>query len=372
MRINCQKEELLYGVSSVVKAVSTKNTLPILGGILITAKDNIVTLRATDLEMAIECTVSADVPEGGAVVVPGRYFIELVRHLPDTMIGLESADGQTLAIYYEQSQINVRCFDVNEFPALPQVDGEIKRQIPAPLFRKIVKQSTIAAASDEIRPIFTGVLMEIGAEKLTAVTTDTHRMAVCEITCSGEGEGRVIIPCRNITEMARLATNDDEPVFITVDRNQVYFNTGNITFFSRVISGQFPDYKQVIPAPSMFSTQAVIKRGKLLEALERASLLSRDQARTRGNVIKVQILNEVLFISADSPDVGKIREEMPISLEGKELESSYNVRYLIEALKVIDEDNIILRLTGATTPGVIVPEKETSYLYLILPLRITN
>ena len=370
MRINCQKEDLLQGVSAVAKAVSNKNTLPILGGIMIIAKDNKITFRATDLEMAIECVVSADTPEEGEVVVPGRYFTELVRYLPEGSVGLESGDGQQLAIYYEQSQINVRCFDANEFPALPQPQGEFTRQLPSPLFRRLVKQVSIAAASDEIRPVFTGILLEFSEKKLCLVTTDTHRMAVCEVTCSGEGSTKVIIPCRNIIEMARLAVNDDEPVFITADRSQVYFNTGNITFVSRVISGQFPEYKQVIPAENMFSTQVLLRRQKLLEALERASLLSKEQGRTKGNIIKLQIMEEVLFISADVPDVGKIKEELAISLEGNELESNYNVRYLIEALRVMDEENVKLRLTGPTTPGIIVPEGEANYLYLVLPLRM--
>ncbi|MCL2816857.1 MAG: DNA polymerase III subunit beta, partial [Clostridiales bacterium] len=266
----------------------------------------------------------------------------------------------------------VRCFDAEEFPALPVMEGKIKREMPAPLFRRMVKQVAVAAASDEIRPLFTGILLDMQQEKLVMVATDTHRMAVGECSCGGEEEAKVILPCRNMQEIARLAVNDDEPVYIVTDKNQVYFRTGSITFISRVISGQYPEYKQVLPAPSLFSAQASLEKQKFLEALERASLVVRETGRLKGNAVRLQWLEEVMFLSADVPDVGKIKEEIKTFFEGKPLESSYNARYLLEALRVMEGERVVMRLTGATSPSIIVPEDNQDYIYLVLPLRVAQ
>ena len=372
MRINLSKEDLFYGISSVNKAVAAKNSLPILGGIMIHAENNQVIFRATDLEMAIECVISADVPEEGEVVVPGRYFTDLVKCLPSCTVGLESADNMNLTMYYGQSLINVRCFDAAEFPALPKADNAVKREIPAPLFRKIVRQTSIAAATDEIRPVFTGVLLEITEDKIKLIATDTHRMALCENECRGENTARVIIPAKNMQEFARLAVNDDEPVIIMVDKSQVYFYTGNITFISRVISGQYPDYRSVIPAPSAFIAEATADRNLFLDSIERASLITKDQSKVKGNTVKIQWKENVAFISADVPDVGNIMEEVPLSFKGEEFDCYFNGRYISETLRVIDKEKFIFRLTGPLTPAVIIPEDDNTYLYLVLPIRTGN
>lgn len=372
MRINLTKEDLFYGISTVSKAVSSKNSLPILSGIMIKAKDKHVIFRATDLEMAIECVVAADISEEGEVVVPGRYFADLVKCLPSCIVGLESVDGMNLSVYYGQSSLTVCCFDAAEFPALPSADTCVKRQLAAPLFRKLIRQTAIASATDEIRPVFTGILIELGESKLKMVSTDTHRMAVSECECAGEGTTRAIVPCRTMVEIARLASNDEEPVQILADKSQVYFYTGNITFISRVISGQYPDYKGVIPSPSAFTAQALLNKAEFYESIERASLISKDQSKIKGNTVKIAWKNDIAFISADVPDVGKIKEELIIDFEGNELDCYYNGRYISDALRVIDGEKVLFRMTGSITPAIIAPAEDNSYLYLILPIRTGN
>jgi len=383
MKINCQKEDLLYAVQAVARAVSVKNTLPVLGGIMIVAEEGRMIFRATDLEMAMECIINADVQEDGTVVVPGKYFNDLVKHLPSGDICLESLSNQQMMVSYEQSQISVHCFDPEEFPSLPQIEGHVHGEIPAPVFRRLVRQVSIAAASDEIRPIFTGLLTKISDNKLVVVATDTHRLAIGEGSWQGKGETTAILPNRTMQEIARLAINDEEPVVITAGRNQVYFSLGNITFVSRIINGQYPDYRQVLPMENLYVSRAVVNRQRLLDALERASLLSRDAVRGKGNIVKLHWQEDIFTVSADVPDVGYIKEEMSCFLQGEEMEANYNARYLIEALRVIEEENIIIRLTGPTTPGIILPDhmqeaskkaegQEEEYTYLILPVRISN
>ena len=373
MRINCQKEDLLYGVQAVAKGISGKNTLPILGGIVIEATKEKVVLKATDLEMAIECIINAEVEEEGTVVVPGKYFNELVRYLPAGLILLYSTEKEHLEVKYEKSQLFVNCFDPEEFPALPVFKGEISGLISPMVFRRLIRQVSIAAANDEVRPIFAGLLIETTAEQITMVATDTHRLAIGKGGWQGKNNATFLLPSRTLQEIARLAVNDDEMIKIVHNENQVYFCFGNITFFSRIISGQYPEYRQVLPSENLYITKAYINKNKLLDSLERASLLGRDANRSKGSIVKLALIDNLLTVSADVPDTGRIKEEIEINIEGKNLEASYNSKYLIEALKAIDDDTIIMQLTGTSTPGIIMPnenKEDSSYTYLILPIRV--
>lgn len=374
MKVNIQKEDLLFAVQAVERAVSNKNTLPILGGIHICAQDGSLSFRATDLELAMECRINADIVEEGEVVVPGKKFTGLTRLLPSTNIFLNSLGREQLLVEYEQSQISVPCFLADEFPALPQPEGDITGKIPIKTFRRLVKQVSIAAANDEVRPVFTGILMELGDGGITMVATDTHRLAKGHCSWQGQGEASLILPSRTLQEIARLAVNEEESIELTANHNQAYFSLGNITFTSRVIVGQYPDYRQVIPADSLFCCEAVINNSRLCNALERAALISRDVTRGKGNIVRLCFEDNKLTMSAEVPDEGTIKEELPAMFIGDTLIANYNARYLLEALKVIDEERIRFKLTGATTPGIIVGDSETeqNYLYLVLPVRVSR
>ncbi len=375
MKFNCQKEDLLYAVQAVVRAVSTKNTLPILEGIMICAKANKLSFRATDLEMAMECLVDADVLEEGTVVISGRYFYDLVKHLPFGNVYFEKT-GEQLTIEYDQSHISVHCLDPDEFPALPQMEEDISGEIPIPIFRRIVRQSSIAAATDEVRPIFSGIYTQFGDNQITMVTTDTHRLALCKGGWKGKAAQTYILPTHTMQEIARLAINEEESVIVTLSKNQVFFAIGNIIVVTRVINGQYPDYKQVLPTENLFVSQCVVNRQRLIEALERAALLPRDAIRGKSNVVKLAWQKDLLTLSADVPDVGRIKEEIPISFQGKEIVSNYNAKYLLDALRVMDSENVVMRLTGDNTPGIIVPDAayetlaDAPYTYLVLPMRV--
>lgn len=373
MRINCQKEDLLYGVQSVSKGISNKNTLPVLGGIMIQVTEDRLAFKSTDLEMAIECVINGDIIETGTVVVPGKYFSELVRYLPNCTITLISTEKEHLEIQYENSQLFVNCFDPDEFPAFPQVKGEISGLIAPQTFRKLIRQVSIAAANDEVRPIFAGILVETTANQMLMIATDTHRLAIGKGNWQGKGSFSFLLPSRIMQEIARLAVNDDEMIKIIQSDNQVYFCFGNITFVSRVINGQYPDYRQVLPGENLYMLKASVDKHKLTESLERASLLGRDINKGKGSVVKLSLENNLMTVSADVPDTGKIKEEFKIELEGNSLEANYNSKYLLEALKTMEDESIIMRLTGPTTPGILMPdedEDDPSYIYLILPIRV--
>ena len=381
MKLTLQKEDLLYAVNAVGRAISNKNTLPILSGIMLEAPEDLpgkLILRGTDLELAMECLIDAEVEEYGKIVAPGRYLQELVRHLPEGPVTFSGASTEEIILSYEQSEIAIRCLDPEEFPALPTAEGNIKGQIAVADFRRMVKQVSIAAATDEVRPLFTGILIELAGPKLVMVASDTHRLAIAVGSWQDEsgGEAKLILPCRTMQEIARLAVGDEGMIEIVASRNQAYFRLQNLTFASRVISGQYPDYHQVLPAATLYNCHTLIQREKLAESLERALLLSRDTARGKANIVCLNWREEGLLLTAAAPDVGHIHEELPATLSGLATEASYNARYLLDALKVMDEENVAFHLTGETTPGIILPagveQEQSPYTYLVLPVRVSR
>ncbi|MCL1975577.1 MAG: DNA polymerase III subunit beta [Firmicutes bacterium] len=381
MKLIVQKEDLLYAVNAVSRAISNKNTLPILGGIMMITTESLpgkLVLSGTDLEMAIECLIDADVQENGRIVAPGRYFQDLVRYLPEGPVTLFSENTNELLLSYEQSEVAIRCNDPEEFPALPTAEGNIRGQIAVSTFRRMVKQVSVAAATDVVRPLFTGILLELTGSKLVMVASDTHRLAIAEDIWQGENitEIKLILPCRTMLEIAKLAVSDEGMIEIVASRNQAFFRFENLTFATRVISGQYPDYHQVLPASSLYCCHTTIQREKLIESLERASLLSRDAVRGKTNIVCLNWREEGLLLTADSPEVGHIYEELAAIVEGTQIESSYNARYLLDALKVMDNEQVSFHLTGESTPGIILPEgseqEQSPYTYLVLPVRLSR
>ncbi len=377
MKIEIAKEDLLYAVSSVEKAVSAKNTVPVLSGIMISAKDNRVTFRATDLEMAIECTVNTPVEEEGELVAPGRKLSQLAKGLSAGNIILESSDCENLLIKYNRGQISMPCYDTEEFPLLPAASGDISGKIPVKVFRRLVRQTGIAASMDELRPVFTGMMLEIKDNDITFVATDTHRLTVGRGVWQGSGEKTVIVPNKVMQEVARLAANDDDNIHITVSKSQVFFGFANLQIASRLIMGQFPDYRQVIPADETFISRICVSRAALIESLELASVISREISKGRGSIIRFTLEEDKINLYSSSQDEGTFDENVSALVEGEKLELNYNARYLLDVLRVMDDERIELRLTGANTPGIIQADVEDKtdkdrFLYLILPVRINK
>lgn len=372
VHINCQKEDLVYGVQVVSRAVSNKNTLPVLSGIMLTAQDNTLTFRATDLEMAIECSIDVEVIENGTVILQGKYFNEIVRKLPSGLINIKSTNNYGIEIKYDKSNLNMHGFDPEEFPLFPNISGIVHGSIDQDLFKNMIKQVSIATSHDEARPVFTGILMEIEENEVTMVATDTHRLALRKGLWKGDlikEKVSFIVPSRTMIEVARIIGDETEPLYITVSENQVYFKTGNISLISRLIDGQYPAYNQVIPSNTLNKSKIRVRTKKLLEAGERASLLARDELKEKSSVIKITVNDSNMVINSNSAEIGKIHEEINIFLDGELTEIAFNSKYLIDALKVIDAEEIKIDLTGPLSPGIIRPVEGENYLYLILPVR---
>ncbi|MDD2568196.1 MAG: DNA polymerase III subunit beta [Clostridia bacterium] len=368
MEINCQKEDILMGIQTAGRAISGKNTLPILGGILIQAQNNSLNIKSTDLDIAIECSVAADVvKEGELVIADGRRFIEIVRQLPEGNINISAMNDFDLTIKYGESSLNIRGFDGEQFPLLPGREGDIHGNMAAEVFNRMVREVAIAAASDESRPIFTGILIDIQGENVIMVATDTHRLAKAEGIWQGDDQIKVVVPAKTMLEITKIAAGE-ENIEITISKKHICFVMGNTVFISRIINGQYPDYEPIMPKEEQYKTEVSVAKKTLLNSLSRASLLARDN----NSIVKLNFTQNEIVMTADSPDVGNIKENIPANIEGEYFQTAYNVRYLIDALKVMEGENILMRLTGVITPGIILPQEEKNYTYLLLPIRLSN
>ena len=374
MKLEIQKEYLLYAVNAVERAVSTKNTLPVLGGIMIVAKDNKVVFKATDLEMAVECVVNASIEEEGEIVAPGRKLAQLAKGLTCDSITMESEGQEQLIIKYDRGQISMPCFTPDDFPLLPTQEGDISGSIPVKTFRRLVKQTGIASSTDELRPIFTGIMFDIDDNNITMVATDTHRLAVSKETWTGQGKASVIVPNKVMQEISRLAVSEEDNIIITVSQSQIFFSFANLIVTSRLIVGSFPDYHQVLPKEDQYTSTFSVSRQSLIESLELASVISREISRGKGNIIRLRLDDDSINIYAYAQDEGTFDENHQAQINGEKITLNYNARYILDVLKVIEEDTIIFNLTGATTPGVIVADNEEKdkYFYLVLPVRVSQ
>lgn len=368
MKILTTRENLVYGVQTVQKAVSAKNPLPILSGILIKTEDNKVTFMATDLEMGIKCSIPVSVIEEGSVVLPARYMSEMVRRLPDTQIKMETdKENFSTVVNYGTSEFSLLGFSADQYPSLPDIESDLKFSIKQELFKNMIKQVSFATSPDDNRPIFTGVLVEKEGSEIHLVATDTHRLAFRKGTTEAEGGEQpvsVIIPAKTLNEVSRIMTGEENEIQITFGENQVVFETADVKIYSRLIAGQFPNYKQVIPQGC--KTKIKVRTRDLLESVDRASLLAKEGT----NVIRITVNQQEMIINSNSPDIGKIHEVIPVHTEGEETQIAFNSKYLSDVLKVIDTEEVLLELTGSLSPGIIKPLNEENYIYLILPVRI--
>ncbi len=374
MRFSINQSAFMNGVGTVQRAISTKNVLPpILSGIYIEASGDHLVLRATDLEIGIECVIAANVHSEGAVVLPARHFVEIVRKLPEIEILFEEADNGQVRIGYGKSEILLNAYDADEFPTLQDFDEQSTLTLNTHDVVSAIRNVSIAASSDYSRPIFTGVLFEVSGNRIRLVATDTHRLAYTEIELEEESQQdplSLIIPNRSLTELTKILNPDEEQVRVVINENKILFETAQMKITSRLIEGKFVNYRQVIPEG--FSTRVRMLRKPFHDSLDRASLMSRDDlSKKKLNTVKLAISESVMEISSRSSQIGALEEEIPVHLEGDPLDIGFNAKYILDVLRVMDSEEIVMELTSPLSPGIIRPAQgDDKTLFLVLPIRL--
>ncbi len=376
MRVSCLQENLAKGLSVVGRAVSPRSTLPVLGNVLLTTDGGRLKLSATNLEIGISCWIGAKVEEEGGITVPARTFIDLVNALPPERVDMELiARTQTLNLRAGRSEANIKGIDAEEFPIVP-ADGEGSHSIPveADTLRSAIAQVAFAAATDETRPILTGVLVKFEDTKLTLAAADGYRLSVRSIALSHPVTDpfSIIVPARALVELGRISGEQQEPirVSLTPARNQVLFRLTDIVLVSQLIDGNFPDYRQIIPRE--WATHTVVDTAAFLKACKAALIFAREAAHITRLHIKPgsELSPGHMIVSATSAETGDDVSELDATIEGEEIEIAFNVRYLIDVLSVINTPQVALNTTTPSSPGVIRPVGDVDYTHVIMPMHL--
>jgi DNA polymerase-3 subunit beta len=365
MKISSTKQQLELGTQTVSKAVSSKNTIPALSGIYLRAIGDKLILKATDLEIGIESVVDAQTAKEGEVVIPARYFTEIVKKLPEEQVEIVVDDNNLIRISSGKSLFQIHGFSPQEFPALPEPVEQNGDWIDREIMKTIVRQTIFATANSESRPVLTGVLYKREGRNLITVATDGHRLAYKTAEINNDNQFSIILPAKSLQELNRLLNvSEEEVVGVVVEKSQVFFDLGKIKMSSRLIEGQFPNYRGVIPQ----NWSIKIKTGTKLfqEAVERCSLLGKDNT----NFIKINLEGSRLKISSDSPEIGQVYEEIDVETEGDKIEIAFNSRYLLDGLKGIEDDEIYMEMNSSLSPAVLKPVNYDNYLYVVMPIRL--
>ena len=377
MKVSCMQENLAKGLSIVNCAVATRSTLPVLSNILLATDESRLKLAATNLEIGINCWIGAKVDHEGAITVPARLLTDFVSSLPSGQIDLELITRtQALNLKCGRFEANIKGIDAQEFPLILVPEEDDRVRMDPGLLRQMVDQVAFAAATDESRPVLTGVLAELSEDRLALAAADGYRLSVRSI---GLDEGpehptSVIIPARSLQELRRISGDEEKPVEMLVapNRNQVFFHMTDIDLVSQLVEGAFPDYKQIIP--TTYTTKTIVNTGEFLAAVRMAFIFARESA----NIVRVQMVpsddgdSGRLIISATSSEHGDNVGELDATIEGPPTEVAFNARYLIDALSAVDTAQVLLETRDPTSPGVIRPVGGGDFVHIIMPMHIAR
>ena len=360
----CEKQKLQEGISIVQKAITGKSTMSILEGIYINANKNGLTLIGSDIDVSIETKVNADVLEEGSIVIDAKIFGEIIRKLPNSDIKIETMDNDTVQITCEKSVFNVVYMKPDEFPELPSLDENKKIEVPQNILKNMIKCTSFATAQDETRPILQGILFEVKDRSLNLVALDGYRLAIKSEYLDSDFDIEIVIPGKTLNEVSKILEDVNELVEITFTNNHILFNLNKTRIISRLLEGKFVNYKSLLPEEHKLSV--TVNKQNLQNGIERASLMAKDG---NNNLVKLEIQDEALVITSNS-QLGKVREEVGINLQGEKIQIAFNSRYLIDVLKNFEEDEVVMEMTSSVSPCIIKAKEADNYKYLVLPVRL--
>jgi DNA polymerase-3 subunit beta len=362
VKFKCDRDALSEALQIVQRAVSSRPGIPALTGVLITATGTDLELATTDLEVSARRRLAeVQVKEEGVTLVPAKLLADMVRSFDQAPVEFE-ADGAQARIRCSNYEGNIRCLPAEDFPALQEPSGT-KVRVGASELAMAVSQVTRAASRDEARPILTGVLLEISREGVTIVATDSYRLSVRELPATAEQEARALVPERALSEFGRAAAAEEKSeAELFVDQTQVAFRAGPMTLTSRLIEGEFPNYRQLLPEG--YESRLTGSRQQLLDAVRRVGLLARESSP-----IKMEFNALGVRLSSSSPDLGGAVEVVEASYEGEDITAAFNPQYLVDGLTAAVGEQVRVEVRDGLKPGVVKGEGE-DFVYLVMPVRL--
>ena len=371
MKFICEREKLLKAINSVVRGVASKTTMPILEGILIQTNDNEIKLTTYDLEIGIEYVIESEVEEQGNTVVNAIMFSEIIRKLPDTQISITLNENNLLVIECEGSLYKLATMNPEEFPELPKINIESSIQLDQKTLKSMIRKTIFAVSIEENRPIFTGCLFAINDNKLNVVAVDGFRLAwTSNFLENKSSDFKAVIPGKTLNEVNKIILDSYDFIKIGVSKNQALFEMENCKIVTRLLDGEFLNYKSVIP--QNWETRIRVNRRDIQECFERVSLISASSTeKEKKYPVKINIEVGKITISCTN-QTGDAKEELFIETEGKDLEAGFNPKYFLDALKVIDDEEIFINFGTSISPCIIKPIENEDYIYMILPIRMKD
>jgi DNA polymerase-3 subunit beta len=375
MKLSCLQENLDRGLNVVGRAVAVRTTLPITNNVLLATDKSRLKLAATNLEMAISCWIGAKVEEEGAITVPARLLAEFISSLPTEKVDIVlSPQTKTLGLKCARFEARISGVDAKDFPPIPKVEGGISTKVEVEAFKQAIAQVAFAAATEESRPVLTGVDAEFDGDTLTMAAADGFRLAVYKLPLAQAvtQKTEVIIPARTLAELNRLMADQEEAVEITVnpEKGQALFKLKDIELVSQLIQGSFPNYSQLIP--KKYTTKAVISVADFLRATKTASIFARDGSGIVRLVVApgAEMKPGKVTVSARSEEIGDDVGEIDAMVEGDEAKIAFNGKYLTDVLGVLNEAQVALETTNPSSPGVLKPVGVDNYIHVVMPMFV--
>jgi len=374
VKITCKQQDLSRGLSTVSHAVSNRSTLPILSNVLLATDNGRLKLSATNLEIGITCWIDAEVHEEGATTVPAKLITDFVNSLPQASVDMSvPEDSNTMSVQSLRSTADIKGMDASEFPLIPSAEGsEAPVLLDASLLKEMIEQVAFSAAKDESRPVFTGVLVQVGNERVTFAAADAFRLAVRIAPLPGDEQNRsdILIPAKTLTELGRILPSEGAvQMMVTPNRSQVMFHADSIDLVSRLIDGTFPNYRNIIPKEN--TTRAVVETKEFASAVKSAALFARDNSKIARIKINSSESSEPgsVTVEATSEDLGHSTNTINAAVDGPDLQLIFNVDYLSDILSVIDIPEVAIEATTPLKPGVIRPVGSIDYTYVVMPMH---
>lgn len=363
MKIVCEGIDLSEALMKVSKACSAKTTTPILETVKLSAKNDVLTLLATDGEIAIQKSIRAEVLEEGALCVPGKYFADFIKRLENEQITMATEEGKVV-ITYGDSVSSMQVLSAEDFPAIDTDVNENRVELTAKDLKDLISKTTFCCAQDDSRPVLKGCLIETRAGHVCFTALDGYRMAVCrKSVVSTTGDVRIVCPGRTLNEISRMLGADDENITLNMQKNMLLVKIDNTILTSRLYEGEFVNVSGIVPKE--FLSEIVVDKNALDESVERAAVLARTD---KNSIVTFDIRENSMGISSNTV-IGRVNERVDVLLEGKDVTISLNCKYVSECLNAIADEKICIGLNGAVSPCVVTPVDGDSYLYLILPVR---
>ncbi|QEY35200.1 DNA polymerase III subunit beta [Caproiciproducens galactitolivorans] len=366
MKIICKQQQLNEAVLNIQRAVSAKSSVPALEGILLSAEESEITLCGYDLELGMKTKIEAKVEEKGRIVLSARLFGDIVRRLPADDVHLSVDDKNITKIQSGPADFSIAGIPAEEYPELPSITGETSIKIANCTLKSMIRQTIFAVAESDAKPIHTGTLFELDKNKIRLVSVDGYRLALREETAKCEEELNFVVPGKTLQEVMKLLSDDDEELEILIGRRHILFQIGSYCVISRLLEGEFLDYRAAIPNTS--AMEILVSTRSFIESVERVSLIITDRLKSP---VRCLFEDNEIKVSC-STSIGRASDQLPAKMEGEPVEMGFNNRYLLDALRNTEGDEMKIQLNGALSPMKILPREGNSYLFLVLPVRLKS